>query len=230
MLMNNPKDTIYKGFPRKVRYLPVPAPLLESLLEEIDDLAELKCTLRVIAMLHVKKGHPRFVTLGELQADRTLTRSLGQDGDSASQSIEQGMAKAVRRGTIAVASVEESGARQQLFTLNTEVNRTTLEKIAEGATQVSPLPVSEPWVEPEDTPNIFALYEQNVGMLSPMIADELREAEELYPAEWISEAIREAVGLNKRSWRYISRILERWEHEGRGHGKPGRYSKKAVRY
>ncbi|HIM90888.1 MAG TPA: DnaD domain protein [Dehalococcoidia bacterium] len=228
--MNNPKDTIYKGFPRKVRYLPVPAPLLESLLEEIDDLAELKCTLRVIAMLHVKKGHPRFVTLGELQADRTLTRSLGQDGDSASQSIEQGMAKAVRRGTIAVASVEESGARQQLFTLNTEVNRTTLEKIAEGATQVSPLPVSEPWVEPEDTPNIFALYEQNVGMLSPMIADELREAEELYPVEWISEAISEAVGLNKRSWRYISRILERWEHEGRGHGKPGRYSKKAVRY
>ena len=228
--MNNPKDTIYKGFPRKVRYLPVPAPLLESLLEEIDDLAELKCTLRVIAMLHVKKGHPRFVTLGELQADRTLTRSLGQDGDSASQSIEQGMAKAVRRGTIAVASVEESGARQLLFTLNTEVNRTTLEKIAEGATQVSPLPVSEPWVEPEDTPNIFALYEQNVGMLSPMIADELREAEELYPVEWISEAIREAVGLNKRSWRYISRILERWEHEGRGHGKPGRYSKKAVRY
>jgi len=228
--MNNPKDTIYKGFPRKVRYVPVPAPLLESLLEEIDDLGELKCTLRVIAMLHVKKGHPRFVTLGELQADRTLTRSLGQDGDSASQSIEQGMAKAVRRGTIAVASVEESGARQQLFTLNTEVNRTTLEKIAEGATQVSPLPVSEPWVEPEDTPNIFALYEQNVGMLSPMIADELREAEELYPVEWISEAIREAVGLNKRSWRYISRILERWEHEGRGHGKPGRYSKKAVRY
>jgi len=228
--MNNPKDTIYKGFPRKVRYVPVPAPLLESLLEEIDDLAELKCTLRVIAMLHVKKGHPRFVTLGELQADRTLTRSLGQDGDSASQSIEQGMAKAVRRGTIAVASVEEGGTRQQLFTLNTEVNRTTLEKIAEGATQVSPLPVSEPWVEPEDTPNIFALYEQNVGMLSPMIADELREAEELYPVEWISEAIREAVGLNKRSWRYISRILERWEHEGRGHGKPGRYSKKAVRY
>jgi DnaD/phage-associated family protein len=228
--MNNPKDTIYKGFPRKVRYVPVPAPLLESLLEEIDDLAELKCTLRVIAMLHVKKGHPRFVTLGELQADRTLTRSLGQDRDSASQSIEQGMAKAVRRGAIAVASVEQSGARQQLFTLNTEVNRTTLEKIAEGATQVSPLPVSEPWVEPEDTPNIFALYEQNVGMLSPMIADELREAEELYPVEWISEAIREAVGLNKRSWRYISRILERWEHEGRGHGKPGRYSKKAVRY
>ncbi|MDP6453306.1 MAG: DnaD domain protein [SAR202 cluster bacterium] len=228
--MNRNQDKKYEGFPRKVRYVPVPAPLLDSLLEEIDDLAELKCTLRAIAMLHVKKGHPRFVTLGELQADRTLARSLAQCEDSAAQRIEQGMAKAVRRGTIAVASVEENGTRQQLFTLNTETNRGALEKVAQGVTSVGSLPVPEPWVEPEDTPNIFALYEQNVGMLSPMIADELREAEELYPVEWIAEAIGEAVGLNKRSWRYISRILERWEHEGRGHGKPGRYSKKAVRY
>ena len=228
MTQNNREK--YEGFPRKVRYVPVPAPLLDSLLEEIDDLAELKCTLRAIAMLHVKKGHPRFVTLGELQADRTLARSLAQGEDSAAQRIEQGMAKAVRRGTIAVASVEENGLRQQLFTINTEANRGALEKVAQGVTSVGALPVSEPWVEPADTPNIFALYEQNVGMLSPMIADELREAEELYPAEWIAEAIGEAVELNKRSWRYISRILERWEHEGRGHGKPGRYSKKAVRY
>ncbi|HIA16266.1 MAG TPA: hypothetical protein EYN72_05705, partial [Dehalococcoidia bacterium] len=73
--MNNPKDTIYKGFPRKVRYVPVPAPLLESLLEEIDDLAELKCTLRVIAMLHVKKGHPRFVTLGESRTILSIINS-----------------------------------------------------------------------------------------------------------------------------------------------------------
>ena len=218
------------GFHRKVRYVPVPAPLLDSLLEQIDDLAELKCTLRAIAMLHVKKGHPRFVTLGELQADRTLARSLGQDGGSAAQRIEQGMAKAVRRGTMAVASMEQDGKLQQLFTLNTEVNREAMGKIAQGVTSVDALPASEPWEEPADIPNVFALYEQNVGMLSPMIADALREAEELYPAEWITEAIGEAVRQNIRSWRYISRILERWEHEGRGHGKPGRYSKKAVRY
>ena len=228
--MNNPNEKTFAGFPQKVRYVPVPAPLLDSLLEDIDDLSELKCTLRAIAMLHAKKGHPRFVTLAELQADRILVRSLSQDGDSATQRIEQGMAKAVRRGTMAVASVVDNGTRQPLFTLNTEANRGALEKIAQGVTSVGALPTSEPWEEPEDTPNIFALYEQNVGMLSPLIADELREAEELYPAEWIAEAIGEAVGLNKRSWRYISRILERWEHEGRGHGKPGRYSKKAVRY
>ena len=63
---------------------------------------------------------------------------------------------------------------------------------------------------------MFELYEQNIGMMSPMIADALLEAEEMYPEEWIEDAIEEAVVQNKRSWRYISRILERWELEGRG--------------
>jgi DnaD/phage-associated family protein len=63
-----------------------------------------------------------------------------------------------------------------------------------------------------------------------MIADELREAEELYPLEWLEDAFREAVGQNKRSWRYIARILERWEREGRSNGEPGRHLKKAGYY
>jgi len=34
-----------------------------------------------------------------------------------------------------------------------------------------------------------------------MIAEELKEAEKLYPARWIEEALKEAVMLNKRSWK-----------------------------
>jgi len=48
-----------------------------------------------------------------------------------------------------------------------------------------------------------------------MIAEELREAEKLYPLNWIRDAIKEAVTLNKRSWRYIAAILERWSTEGK---------------
>jgi DNA replication protein len=66
--------------------------------------------------------------------------------------------------------------------------------------------------------NIFALYEQNIGMITPMIAEELKEAEKLYPPQWIEEAFREAVTLNKRSWKYIARILERWASEGKDSG------------
>ncbi|MEO8973503.1 MAG: DnaD domain protein [Ktedonobacteraceae bacterium] len=66
-----------------------------------------------------------------------------------------------------------------------------------------------------DRPNIFVLYEQNIGLLSPLIADQLRDAANQYPQEWIEAAFREAVQYNKRSWKYISAILRRWETEGR---------------
>ncbi len=70
-------------------------------------------------------------------------------------------------------------------------------------------------LRPATRPNIFALYEANIGMLTPLIADELREAEETYPPEWVEDAFREAVAMNKRSWRYIQAILRRWREEGR---------------
>jgi hypothetical protein len=41
----------------------------------------------------------------------------------------------------------------------------------------------------------------------------------LYPAEWLEAAFREAAAQNARSWRYVSRILERWAIEGRSHAK-----------
>ena len=75
--------------------------------------------------------------------------------------------------------------------------------------------------------NIFALYEQNIGMITPMIAEELKEAEKLYPPQWIEEAFREAVTLNKRSWKYIARILERWASEGKDSGEYRGNAKKA---
>ena len=74
--------------------------------------------------------------------------------------------------------------------------------------------------------NIFALYEQNIGLIQALIAEELKEAEKLYPPQWIEEAFKEAVTLNKRSWKYIARILERWASEGKDSGEHRRDIKK----
>jgi DnaD/phage-associated family protein len=76
------------------------------------------------------------------------------------------------------------------------------------------------------TVNIFALYEKNIGIITPMIAEELKEADKLYPPQWIEEAFKEAVTLNKRSWKYIARILERWASEGKDSGEYRRDVKK----
>jgi len=67
-------------------------------------------------------------------------------------------------------------------------------------------------------PNIYQLYEQNIGLLQPLIADQLRDAEATYPPEWIEEAFRIAVESNARNWRYVRGILERWAREGKDSG------------
>ena len=66
-----------------------------------------------------------------------------------------------------------------------------------------------------DRPNIYMLYEENIGPLTPLIADRLRAAEEKYKPNWIADAIEKAVVSNVRSWRYVEAILMSWKENGR---------------
>ena len=215
----------FPGFPRRVRFTPVPNPLFGTLLEQIDDLDELKCTLRVVWLLHQKKGYPRFVALTELLADRTLIRAVIPNRADRRAAVEAALARAVRRGSLVSGSVNTGGRREQVFALNTEADRKALATVRDVGRPPGAASPGEAWEGTTERPNIYALYEDNVGMLSPMIAEELKEAEQLYPPEWIEDAFREAVSLNKRSWRYIARVLERWERDGRSDGRAGRYPK-----
>jgi DnaD/phage-associated family protein len=63
--------------------------------------------------------------------------------------------------------------------------------------------------------SLFSLYENEIGILSPMIADELKLAETEYPSEWFPDAFKEAADHNARSWKYIKTILTRWKVEGK---------------
>ena len=66
-----------------------------------------------------------------------------------------------------------------------------------------------------ERPNIYQLYEANIGALTGIIADHLKDAERDYPDGWVEEAITLAVEHEKRSWKYIQGILERWRKEGK---------------
>lgn len=72
----------------------------------------------------------------------------------------------------------------------------------------------------EDTPRpaIFTVYEQNIGMLTSIIADDLKEIEATFPAGWFEDAVKEAVRANARNLKYVWAILKRWQTEGRGNG------------
>ena len=62
--------------------------------------------------------------------------------------------------------------------------------------------------------NIFAIYEREIGPLTPMISDKLKQAESDYPAGWVEAALQEAALNNKRNWKYADAILKRWNVDG----------------
>ncbi len=62
--------------------------------------------------------------------------------------------------------------------------------------------------------NLFKLYESEIGALTPMIAEKLKDAQKRYPAEWFKFAFQEAVNHNARKWAYIETILENWKING----------------
>jgi DNA replication protein len=115
--------------------------------------------------------------------------------------IRQALNSAVEHGAILHSTLDMNGITEDVYSL--------------------PVDIRQP-----STINIFTLYEQNIGIITPMIAEELREADKLYPPRWIEDAFKEAVTLNKRSWRYIARILERWASEGKDSGEDRRDIKK----
>jgi DnaD/phage-associated family protein len=68
--------------------------------------------------------------------------------------------------------------------------------------------------EPAAAENIFSLYSSEIGPLTAMIGDSLKEAEKVYPVEWFQPAFKEAADHNARSWKYIEAILKNWQANG----------------
>jgi len=210
----------FPGFPKGMRLTALPNLFFSQLLPQIDDLAELKITLHLFWILYGKRGYPKFATYGELLGDKVLMMGIGSEA-----ALRSGLDGAVSRGTIIRSTLERDGKPAELYFLNTESDREARARIERGEIDVGAFPRKEPYPETGEQPNIFTLYEENIGMLTPMIAEELKNAEQLYSATWIADAFREAVSHNKRHWKYIEAILKRWESEGREHGAPGRYPK-----
>lgn len=209
----------FSGFPAKMQFTPMPNVFFSALLPQIDDIAELKTTLHVFQALYGKRGYPRFVTLSELLANKSLISSLKGEASPPDEVLRHGLEMATKRGTIIHLALDRDGKPEDIYLLNTESDRQIMAKIQNGELNLSGLKAREPAViDTEEPPDIFTLYEQNIGMLTPMIADELRDAEQLYPQTWIREAIKEAVSHNKRNWKYIAKILENWSTEGKDDG------------
>jgi len=145
--------------------------------------------------------------------------SLKSDQSPPDQILRNALEMATKRGTILHLALDRDGETEDIYFLNAEPDRQAVAKIQSGELDLGGLKAGEPaLIDSEEPPDVFSLYEQNIGMLTPMIAEELRDALKVYPETWIIDAIKEAVNQNKRKWSYISAILERWSAEGKRDG------------
>lgn len=212
----------FSGSPAQARFISIPEAFITTVLPEMDNIAEIKVTLYVLRALYLKRGYPRFVIQAELEYDKKLLEMAG-----GLDKLQEALSQSIQHGALLRLALEKEGREYILYFLNDETSHQAIEKIVKGQLnlgEMSRLPALEPAAEPLS--NIFSLYENNIGLITPMVADELKEAEKLYPVLWIEEAVKEAVIQNKRRWSYISRILERWATEGRGDGTTGGGPKK----
>ena len=197
------KMSNFKGFTDSESFTQLPDTFFQELLTEINDAAELKVTLFFLWRVQHMEGPFRALCQTDF-----MEKDLGLPADE----VAAGLEKAVQRGSI----IKSEHDADVFYFLNSPRGRAAAEAFAKGNWRESAKIMSAPVVE---RPNMFKLYEENIGPLTPMIADMLKDAEETYSDEWIAEALEIAIKNNVRNWKYVEAILKRWKEKGKYEGK-----------
>lgn len=205
----------FSGFPEgKLRTIPVPELFFTDLLPAIDHLGELKATLYTLWRLTQMEGKYRFVRREDFAEDEHFMRGLAASPRQAQEILDDALERAEARGTLLYVSIEDDQGLHHLYFMNTPKGREALEKLTAGEWRPDEQLQGTVTLSKVRS-NIFVLYEQNIGPLTPLIADELRDAMDTYPNAWIEDAIRVAVRNNARKLKYILAVLDRMRAEGR---------------
>lgn len=200
----------FKGFQEsKKRFTGIPDQFFREIMPEINDINELKLVMYVLWLAYKQGDFGASFSLSDFREDQLFMAGLDSGDNGAG--LEKTLEKAVEDQVLIKVKQPDEG--EPLYFINSPRGRTAASLAEKGQ-------ALEKAKNPGATldiiqPNIYRLYEENIGPLTPMIAEALREAEDAYPAEWIEEAVEIAVKNNVRRWNYIEKILERWQEEGR---------------
>ncbi|MBI5929145.1 MAG: DnaD domain protein [Chloroflexi bacterium] len=205
----------FNGFPSgKVKSVKVPVTFFSDLLPIVDHLAELKVTIYCIWALQQQESKYRYVRFSDIVADEIFMAGLSSKIAERKAILQDALERAVVRGTLFHVTVHLPNTQDEIYFMNTPDGRIALDALEKGSWV--PGDAERPVQMITERPTIFALYEQNIGNITPLISDQLRDAEQEYPEGWIKDAIQIAVDQNKRSWSYVRAILDRWMREGKG--------------
>jgi DnaD/phage-associated family protein len=202
----------------------IPATFFTDVLPDISSIEELHVMLCAFRALDERGRLTYPIAERAFIRDRGLRTALRVKGSprEPDRRILQGLELAIARGTLIRFNATAGRRRTVWYYVNTPQNRAAVLAMERG--QIAPpedvWPDDQPPTIRVERPNAFRLYEQNIGPLTPLIADHISQAIEDYPEDWIEDAIGEAVAYNRRNWRYVTRILESWQNDGREERNP----------
>jgi DnaD/phage-associated family protein len=201
----------FEGFTGKSKLnIQIPEEFFTRVMPELDDPDELKGILLVFWYLQAREENTGYATRAELLAEPLVADAFGVDIEEREKKFSNAIEKAVKHGVFLSARQDE----EDYIFINSPRGKALLQGLKTGDWQAQGTGL--PTVSlADERPNIFTLYEQNIGVLTPIIADTLVDAEKTYPAGWIEEAMKIAVERNARNWRFIEAILRSWKEKGR---------------
>ena len=204
----------FKGFSlNKDLATSIPPEFFSVFLPRITDLFELKTVLYLFWYFENTEGEFPYFTPRQLEQDPLFLSGLGSSNDEQISNLQHSIQLAEKDKIIFKATDHNLG-ETPVFFLNTSKGRQGLELLQNGSLK---LQLENEFLVKltKASPNIFKLYEENFGLITPIIAETLTELEESYPQEWIEEAFIEAIKNNVRKLRYVEVILKNWQEEGK---------------
>jgi DnaD/phage-associated family protein len=209
----------FDGFPGISKATAIPNAFFALVLPRLTTPGALLAFLWAARVIQERRGDARFASADEIWAapgarDSFETMAGGRRG------LDAGLEECACVGALIALRVTGRDVRETLYLVNDPPSRRLAARARAGDVRLRPETAVVNEAPQTQRPNIFRLYEEHVGTITPIVGERLMAAEDVYPAEWIEDAFREAAELNARNWRYIERILQRWTEEGRGHETP----------
>lgn len=186
----------------------LPERFFTGILPEIDDPEQLRLLLYMFWHSEKQEAKVPYFRLEDLLLDPALIKMTRDE-----EGLIQALKGLVDMGVVLQADLP--WMEETYYFLNTPQGRAAVTAIDKGEWQTGKQDRMLIHLTPEQ-PNIFKLYEENIGPITPMMAEILKLDEATYPNSWINEAIGIAVTRNARNWKYVQAILARWQKEGRG--------------
>lgn len=210
----------FDGFPGIAKATAVPNLFFSSVLPQLTAPDELLAFLWVLHATQLQQGEARFVTSEDLWRQRGVPESFANLG-SGREGFEAGLEACVAMGVLLGVELTGPAGSLRAYFVNNPAARRAIGRARAGELSLHPGTNVLP-IEPESRPSIFRLYEEHIGLITPLVGEKLLAAAEAYPPEWIEDAFRKAAEANIRNWRYIERVLGGWAEEGRKDEATGR--------